>query len=184
MAFRRFDTSPPSKKDTKRIIDRPSDRQIRLIGDDGQQVGVLTEREALLIAGEKGLDLVEIAPHLDPPTCKIMDWGRHQYQSTKKQHRAKKSSKKRKEIQLRPKTEKHDLDTKLRHARRFLEAGHKVLVSLIFRGRELRYVDENTGVLDQFANELEGVAKVERSAKRESRNRVTMILGPKQGTPP
>ena len=178
MAFRRFDTSPPPKQQ-KRIIDRPSDRQIRLIGDDGKQIGIVSEREALRIAGEKGLDLVEIAPHLDPPTCKIMDWGRHQYQATKKQHKAKKSTKKRKEIQLRPKTEKHDLETKLRHARRFLEAGHKVLVSLIFRGRELRYVDENTEILENFAKQLEEVAKVERSARRESRNRVTMILGPK-----
>ena len=84
-----------------------------------------------------------------------------------------------KEIQLRPKTEKHDLETKLRHARRFLEGGHKVLVSLIFRGRELRYIDDNTEVLDRFAVELESIAKVERSAKRESRNRVCMILGPK-----
>jgi translation initiation factor IF-3 len=177
MAYRRYEATPPSKNQ-KRIIDRPSDRQIRLIGDDGKQIGIVTEREGIQIAAEKGLDLVEIAPHLDPPTCKIMDWGREQYKSTKKEHRAKKSSKKRKEIQLRPKTEKHDLETKLRHAKRFLEGGHKVLVSLIFRGRELRYIDDNAAVLDRFASELEGIAKVERSAKRESRNRVTMILGP------
>ena len=179
MAFRRYDNSPPPAKSTKRIIDRPSDRPIRLIGDDGKQIGVVTEREGLRIASEKGLDLVEIAPHIDPPTCKIMDFGRHQYQATKKQHKAQKSSKKRKEIQLRPKTEKHDLETKLRHARRFLEGGHKVLVSLIFRGRELRYVEQNAGVLDEFAKQLEEVAKVERTTKRESRNRVTIILGPK-----
>ena len=178
MAFRRYSPSPPSK-DTKRIIDRPSERKIRLISEDGSQIGIVTEREGLSIAAEKGLDLVEIAPHVDPPTCKIMDWGRHQYQATKKRHKAQKSSKKRKEIQLRPKTERHDLETKLRHARRFLEGGHKVLVSLIFRGRELRYVEENSGVLDQFAKELEEIAKVERASRRESRNRVTMILGPK-----
>ena len=179
MAFRRFDNAPPSSKSTKRIIERPSDRKIRLIDDEGKQVGVVTEREGLRIAAEKGLDLVEIAPHVDPPTCKIKDWGRAQYQATKKQHKAQKSSKRRKEIQLRPKTEKHDLETKLRHARRFLEGGHKVLVSLIFRGRELRYVEENAGVLDDFASQLEEVAKVERSTRRESRNRVTIILGPK-----
>lgn len=142
-------------------------------------MGVVTEREGLSIAAEKGLDLVEIAPHIDPPTCKIMDWGRAQYQATKKQHKALKSSKRRKEIQLRPKTEKHDLETKLRHARRFLEGGHKVMVSLIFRGRELRYVEENAGVLDDFARQLEDVAKVERSTRRESRNRITLMLGPK-----
>lgn len=178
MAFRRFGSSPPSRNE-KRIVERPSDRQIRLIGEDGTQIGVVSEREAFQIAIEKGLNLVEIAPHLDPPTCKIMDWGRHQYQSTKKQHKAKKSTKRQKEIQLRPKTERHDLETKLRHARRFLEGGHKVLVSLIFRGRELRYIEEESTVLSQFAKELEGLAKVERVPRRESRNRVTLILGPK-----
>jgi len=178
MAFRRYDASPPPSQ-RKRIIERPSDRQIRLIDEEGKQIGIVSEREALRIASEKGLDLVEVAPHLDPPTCRIMDWGRYQYQITKKQHKAKKSGKKRKEIQLRPKTERHDLETKLRHARRFLEAGHKVLVTLIFRGRELKYVEDNAHILDQFAKELEDVAKVEREPLRESKNRVSMILAPK-----
>ena len=152
-----------------------------MIGNDGQQIGLITEREALQIAMEKGLDLVEIAPHLDPPTCKILDWGRQQYLSTKVRQKAHKGSgsKKRKEIQLRPKTEKHDLETKLRHARRFLTSGHKVIVSLIFRGRELRYLDENQSVLEDFTNQLSEVAKIEREVKREGRNRVTVILGPK-----
>jgi translation initiation factor IF-3 len=179
MTFKKPDTSSSSHRGDKRIIDRPSDRQILLIAEDGSQLGVLTERDALRLAGEKGLDLVEIAPHLDPPTCKLMDWGRHQYQATKKRHKAQKSGKKRKEIQLRPKVDRHDLETKLRHARRFLEGGHKVLVSLIFRGRELRYMEEDSTILKQVATELEAIAKVEQAARRESRNRMVMILCPK-----
>ena len=180
MAFRRYDNAPPAA-DRKRIIDKPSDREIRLIGDDGSQVGIVTVREALALAQEKSLDLVEIAPHLDPPTCKILDWGRHQYQVTKKRQKTQKGtgSKRRKEIQIRPKTERHDLETKLRHARRFLESGHKVVVSLVFRGRELRYIDEEQQTMGEFATAVEDIAKVEREAKREGRNRITLILAPK-----
>ena len=180
MAFKRYDNSPPSRV-RKRVIDRPTDKTIRLIGEDGQQIGLVTEREALQIATDKGLDLVEIAPHLDPPTCKIMDWGRQKYLATKVRQKAHKGSgsKKRKEIQLRPKTEKHDMETKLRHAKRFLTSGHKVIVSLIFRGRELRYIEDNQSILQEFTDQLTEVAKIEREVKREGRNRVTVILGPK-----
>ena len=180
MTFKKFDTSsPPPRGGGKRIIDRPTDRPIRLIGEDGAQLGVMSERDAWRIASEGNLDLVEIAPHLDPPTCKLLDWGRHQYQTTKKKHKAQKSAKKRKEIQLRPKIDKHDLETKLRHARRFIEGGHKVMVSLIFRGRELRYMEEESNRLSDFAKQLEEVAKVEQAARRESRNRLILILCPK-----
>lgn len=165
----------------KRVITRPSDRQIRLIGQDGSQIGVVPVKEGLELARREGLDLVEVAPHLDPPTCKVLDWGRYQYKLTKKRHKSQKQtgSKKRKEIQIRPKIEQHDLDTKLRHARRFLTGGHKVLVSLIFRGRELRFIEQNSSVIQDFADALQDVAKIEREVKRESRNRVTVILSPK-----
>jgi translation initiation factor IF-3 len=180
MAFSRHD-SPPQSDDRKRVIDKPSDRQIRLIGEDGSQVGIVSVREALGMAMERGLDLVEIAPHLDPPTCKILDWGRHQYQATKKRHKAQKGSgsKKRKEIQIRPKTDAHDVETKRKHAERFLTEGHKVMVSLIFRGRELNYIEQDMIVLNEFAKQLETLAKIEQPVKREGRNRVTMILAPK-----
>ncbi|HNR98666.1 MAG TPA: translation initiation factor IF-3 [Planctomycetota bacterium] len=180
MAFSRHD-GPPQSDDRKRVIDRPSDRPIRLIGDDGTQVGIVSVREALALAVEKGLDLVEIAPHLDPPTCKLLDWGRHQYQATKKRHKLQKGSgsKRRKEIQIRPKTDTHDLETKLRHAQRFLEGGHKVMVSLIFRGRELNYIEQESARLSEFAKKLETLAKIEQPVKREGRNRVTVILAPK-----
>lgn len=180
MALRKSFKQPVPSKGDKNIITKPSSKSIRLIGDKGEQLGILTVREGLDLATEKGLDLVEVAPHLDPPTCKLMDWGRYQYRINKKTgKKPNKSSKKRKEIQLRPKIEKHDLETKFRHAKRFLETGHKVLVSLIFRGRELRYVDDNSVVIEEFVKNLEEFAKIERELKREGRNRITIILGPK-----
>ncbi len=180
MAAKKYAQSRSGPK--KRVLRKPSDQKIRLIDEKGEHIGIVTVREGLNQAQDKELDLVEVAPHLDPPTCKILDWGRFKYRSSKKQSgkSTKKSSKKRKEIQLRPKIERHDLETKLRHARRFLTSGHKVLVCLIFRGRELRFMNENSAILDQFVQELQEDAQIERPIKQESRNRITVILGPKK----
>lgn len=170
----RFDRRPPERG--PRIIDRPKPGQIRLIDDDGKQLGIVSIIEALRIAEEKELDLVEIAPTADPPTCRLMDYGKFKYQQTKNSRQSKKTVQRRKEVKLRPKTEEHDFQVKVQRARRFLDKGHKVLVTMIFRGREAVHQDLGKDILLRFARELEEVAKLEKEPSREGRNRLDMIL--------
>lgn len=137
-------------------------------------------QEALENAREKTLDLVEVAPEADPPVCRAMDYGRHLYRQKKRTHQ---SGKKQhiqhiKEVRLRPKTERHDLETKLRHARRFLEHNDKVLVSMWFKGREMSHMDLGRELLQSFVTALEDVAKVEQAPKQQGR-RVGLLLTPK-----
>ncbi|HXC61769.1 MAG TPA: translation initiation factor IF-3, partial [Nitrospiria bacterium] len=117
--------------------------EVRAIGPEGEQLGVLPIRDALKKAEELGYDLVEIAPTAKPPVCRIMDYGKYKYEQSKKQHTAKMHQRSMlvKEIKLRPQTDKHDLEFKIRHMREFLEEGHKVKVTLMFRGREMTYLD-------------------------------------------
>jgi len=177
MSRRSFAPEPPSK-DKLRVIERPWDGTVRLIDEEGTQVGILSVREALDVALERGLDLVEIAPQADPPTCKLLDYGKYKYQQKKKQHKSKTktASKRRKEIKLRPKTEEHDLQVKLKHAKEFIAEGHKVLITMVFRGRELRYTETGVEHLKKFAQAMEDVAKVEKEPTSEGRNRIGMIL--------
>ncbi|MBI4605215.1 MAG: translation initiation factor IF-3 [Planctomycetes bacterium] len=132
--------------------------------------------EAKNLADERGLDLVELAATAKPPTCKLMDYGKFKYEQKKKSHGQRKGAPRRKEIKLRPKTEEHDFTVKLDQARRFLTKGHKVLVTLVFRGRETVHLDLGKGVLVRFAKALEDVAKVEKEPSREARNKMGMIL--------
>ena len=142
-------------------------------------MGVMEISEALRIAGEREVDLVEIAPNSDPRTCKLMDFGKFKYHQTKKNRRQKKPVNKRKEVKLRPKVGEHDFIVKVERARGFLGKGHKVLVTMMFRGREMAHLDLGIDVLKRFATELEECSKVEKEPSREARNRINMILAPK-----
>ncbi len=134
---------------------------------------------ALEMAQEKELDLVEMNPNSDPPLCKLMDFGKFKYDQSKNSKQVQKV-RKIKEVKLRPKTERHDLDVKLRRARNFLEEGHKVLVTMVFRGREQRHPDLGREVLLRFFDELEELAKMEREPVQEARNRMAMVLAKKK----
>lgn len=165
---------PPPKG--PRVIEYAYPGSIRVISDSGEQLGIMEIRDALALANERELDLVEIAPTATPPTCKLMDYGKYKYQQKKKSHSQKRNVQRQKEIKLRPKTEEHDLGVKVNRARSFLEKGHKVQVTMVFRGRETMHLDLGKQILARFAEELSSVAKVEREPVREGRNRMGMVL--------
>ncbi|MCD6534614.1 MAG: translation initiation factor IF-3 [Deltaproteobacteria bacterium] len=153
--------------------------QVRLIGDAGEQVGVIDTQEALAYAEERGLDLVEVSPHASPPVCKVMDYGKFKYQESKRAQEAKKKQTviQVKEIKMRPRTDVHDLDVKIRNIVRFLESGDKVKVTIRFRGREMAYTDQGYDLLVKVAERVKEFGVVEQHAKREGRQ-LMMILGP------
>jgi translation initiation factor IF-3 len=151
-----------------------------VIGQDGQQLGILPTRKAMEAAAQLGLDLVEVAPNADPPVCKIMDYGKFKYQQNKRSQEAKKKQTviQVKEVKIRPKTDEHDLQTKIRHIKRFLEQKDKAKVTILFRGREIAYADQGMKVLQRIQEELKDDVVVEQSPKMEGRNMI-MILAPK-----
>jgi translation initiation factor IF-3 len=155
-------------------------KEVRLIDADGKQLGVVPLRQALETAEERGLDLVEVAPHVSPPVCRVMDYGRYKYQQSKKLQEAKKrqSGYQVKEIKIRPLTGEHDVQVKLRHIRRFLEHRDKVKVSLMFRGREIAYTELGTAILKRIADETSDISNVEQEMRREGRH-IFMVLAPK-----
>lgn len=152
-------------------------QNVRLIAPDGEQIGIISTIEALEKAENYGLDLVEVSPNAKPPVCRIMDFGKYKYEQSKKE----KISKKKqhiiivKELRLRPRTDDHDLETKLRHARKFLEQKNKVKITIFFRGREMAYRDFGTKLMEKVIHLLEDVAKVESEPKMEHR-RMIMVL--------
>ncbi len=154
--------------------------EVRVIGQDGQQLGVLPLKKALELALQEELDLVEVAPNADPPVCKIMDYGKFKYQQNKRSQEAKKKQTviQVKEVKIRPKTDEHDLLVKIKHIKRFLEQKDKAKIMILFRGREIAYTDQGTKVLDRIKEELKDDAVVEQSPKMEGRNMV-MVLAPK-----
>lgn len=154
-------------------------QQIRLIDENGQMVGVMPPREALAMAEARGLDLIEIAPTASPPTCKIMDYGKWKYENKKKEKEAKKKQTviTVKEIQVRPRTDDHDIDVKVRHARRFLLEGDKVKVNLRFMGRELAHQEFGMATLKRVENMLLDVALVE-SPPRVEGKQAFLLLAP------
>jgi len=170
---------PPRKDDGPRVNDGIRAPSIRLIGAGGEQVGVVTVREALVLAEEAGLDLVEISPNAEPPVCKIMDFGKYKYELQKKANEARKKQKviEIKEIKIRPTIEEHDYQVKLRAARRFLEEGNKVKMTLRFRGREMSHQNIGMEVLDRMQKDLSDLGKVESPARMEGRQ-VQMVMGP------
>lgn len=152
---------------------------MRVIADDGQQLGIIPTSEALRIAQEKGLDLVEVAPGAEPPVCRIMDFGKFKYQQQKKQQEARKKQTviQLKEIKVRPKTDEHDYQTKLKHIRRFLDAGDRCKVTVFFRGREIVHKDRGLTILNRIVEDLGELAKTEQEPKSEGRT-MTMLLAP------
>lgn len=154
---------------------------MRVIGADDEQLGIMEMDEALNQAQENGLDLVEVAPNADPPVCRIMDYGQFKYQLSKRQHEAKKHQKVThlKEIKLRPKTEEHDFQFKLKHAIQFVEQGDKVKVTIMFKGREMSHQELGRSLMEKFVDQVGELATIETSAKMEGRN-LSMILAPKK----
>lgn len=154
--------------------------EVRLIGADGNQVGVMPIKEALALAEEAHLDLVEIAPQASPPVCRVMDYGKFKYQQSKKQQEARRrqTTIQVKEIKVRPKIEEHDMGFKLKNSRRFLAEGDKVKISVIFRGREIAHPDRGYRILAQMAEALADVGGVEQAPRLEGRN-LSMIVTPK-----
>jgi len=151
---------------------------IRLIGAQGEQLGIVPTAQALDMAREAGLDLVEVAPTDRPPVCKIMDYGKHRYEQSRKQHKQKTHQQKLKEIRVRPKTGEHDVDTKINQARKFLEHKDKVLVNVLFRGRELQHIEEGRRIIEGIVQKLLDVGKVEKAPSMEGK-RMTAMLAPK-----
>ena len=141
--------------------------KVRVIGPEGDQIGVMTVPQALQAAEEAGLDLVEVSPNAEPPVCKIVDYGKYRYQQTKKEKENKKSQHqvKVKEIKLKPNIDTHDLETKLRHARDFILKGDKVRLTCTFRGRELMYTDKGQEVINYLCDQLADIATPESPAK-------------------
>jgi len=162
-----------------RVNDRIRGPEIRLIGAEGENIGVVTPARAMQLAEEAGLDLVEISPNATPPVCKIMDFGKFKYETQKKEAEARKKQKiiEIKEVKFRPNTDTHDYEVKMRNVIRFLEDGDKVKVTLRFRGREMAHQDLGRLLLDRVAEDVKELGKVESMPRVEGRQMV-MMIGP------
>lgn len=154
---------------------------VRVIDMEGQQLGVISLTDALAEAAKAGLDLVEVSPTAEPPVCRIMDYGKFRYQQSKKVQVSKKSQTviQVKEIRLRPKTEEHDLEVKVKHVRKFLEQHNKVKISMMFRGREIAYTDIGRKIMEDIKNTLADDCVIDQQPKLEGRNMI-MIISPKK----
>lgn len=166
-----------------RINDEIRAREVRLVGEAGEQLGILPFREAARIAMEKSLDLVEVAPGAKPPVCRLMDYGKYKYEQSKREREARKKQKiiTIKEVKLRPNIEDHDLEVKTRNAIRFLQEGDKVKVTVMFRGREISHASLSKELCNRLARSAADISVVEREPKVEGRNMI-MILAPKPET--
>lgn len=162
------------------INDQITAEEVRLISQDGEQLGIVSLEEALEKAAESGVDLVEVAPMAKPPVCKVIDYGKMLYEAAKKEKEAKKKQHtiSVKEVRMRPKTDDHDLEFKVKHARKFLEQKNRVKFSVFFRGREMDHTDLGEILLKRVLVMLEDIAKVESSIRQEGRN-MTMVLSHK-----
>ena len=162
-----------------RVNDRIRIPRVRVVGADGTQVGILETKDALEMAMEQDLDLVEVAPQADPPVCRIMDYGKYKYEQDVKQREARKKQTNVvvKEMKMRPKIDPHDYETKKGHVVRFLRQGSKVKVTIMFRGREAARSELGSRLLDRLAADVADIAKVDTPAKLDGRN-MTMVLGP------
>jgi len=163
------------------INEQIRDKEVRVIGEDGAQLGVMSSKEAMRLAEEAGVDLVKIVPNAEPPVCRIVDYGKYKYEQTRKEKEAKKKQKviDVKEIRLSPNIDTNDLNTKMNAARKFLSKGDKVKVTLRFRGREMAHMANSKHILDDFAESLSDVAVIEKAPKVEGRS-MTMFLTEKR----
>lgn len=156
-------------------------RTVRVISSEGNQLGIIPILDALRIAREEGLDLVEVAPNADPPVCRVMDYGKFKYQTSKKSQEARKKTKafQLKEIKVRPHTEEHDLGFKIKALRKFLENKNRVKITVTFRGREMAYLNVGRELLKSIAEEVSDQGGVEQEPLQEARNRMSMVIVPK-----
>ncbi len=163
------------------INEQIRDKEVRLIGEDGTQLGIMSSREAMRLAEEAGLDLVKIAPTAKPPVCKIVDYGKYKYEQLRKEKEARKKQRiiEIKEIRLSPNIDTNDLTTKINAARKFITKGDKVKITLRFRGREIAHMNNSKHILDDFAESLADIAIVEKAPKVEGRS-MTMFLTEKR----
>lgn len=154
---------------------------MRVVSAEGEQLGIISLSDALAAAEKAGLDLVEVAPNATPPVCRIMDYGKFRYQQSKKVTAARKSQStvQVKEIRIRPKTEEHDMEVKLRHIKRFLEQNNKVKITMMFRGREIVYSEKGRSLMNELKERLGDTCTIDREPKREGRNMI-MIVSPKK----
>ncbi len=175
---RRFDRRPP-ERDTTRINERIRVPEVRVIDDEGNQVGVMKTPDALVFAQERDLDLVEVAPEARPPVCRVLDYSKYKYEQAQKVKQAKKHQQQItvREIKFRPKIAEHDYDTKKHHVERFLKHKDKVKVTIMFRGREVTHPERGTMILDRLAEELAELGVVEQRPMQEGRN-MTMMMAP------
>ena len=163
------------------INEQIKDKEVRLIGQDGEQLGIMPTREAMKLAQEAELDLVKIAPGAKPPVCKIIDYGKYRYEFIRKEKEAKKKQKtvEIKDIRLSPNIETNDLNTKINAAKKFISKGNKVKITLRFRGREMAHMQSSKHILDDFAQELAEIATVEKAPKLEGRS-MSIVLTEKK----
>jgi len=163
-----------------RINEEIRAKKVRLIDEDGKQIGIVDIDEALRIAGEKQLDLVEVAAEADPPVCRLMDYGKYRYELKKKMKQSKSKPKGAvvKEVRMRPKIEEHDYNFKLKNIREFLQDGYKVKVSMVFRGRELSYADDGKGILMKVVEETKDLGRLEWGPRVEGWS-ISVMLSPK-----
>ena len=163
------------------INEQIRDREVRLVGENGEQLGIMSAFDALKLAEEKDLDLVKIAPRAKPPVCKIIDYGKYRYEQVRKQKEARKKQKtvELKEVRLTPNTDVNDRNTKMAAARKFLEKGNKVKVTLRFRGREMAHMQASRHILEEFAADLPRLAVVDKPAQQERRS-LSLVLSPKE----
>jgi translation initiation factor IF-3 len=175
---KKFDRRPP-ERDLTRINDRIRVPEVRLIGEDGKQIGVVKTEEALAYAQDRDLDLVEVAPEARPPVCRVLDYSKYKYEQAQKQKAARKHQQQItiREIKFRPKIAQNDYDTKKGHVRRFLSGKDKVKITIMFRGREVTHPERGTALLDRLAEELSDVGVVEQTPLQDGRN-MTMMLAP------
>ncbi len=166
-------------KDECKINEKIRAKEVRCIGPDGNQLGVITRDQALEIARQADLDLVEVSPNAEPPVCRIMDYGKYKYQKSKRDSgKQKQKGSTVKEVKFRPKIDVHDYNFKRDHVERFLQKGAKVRVTIMFRGREMAHTDKGREILDKVAEEMGEIARVDRQPMLEGRN-MFMILSPK-----
>lgn len=163
------------------INEQIRDKEVRLVGSDGEQLGIVSSREALQMAQDLELDLVKIAPTAKPPVCKLIDYGKYRYELGRKEKEAKKKQKvvEVKEVRLSPNIDTNDLNTKMGHARKFLEKGDKVKVTLRFRGREMSHMHKSRYILDDFAESLKDIATIDKPSKVEGRSMVMFLTAKK-----
>jgi translation initiation factor IF-3 len=179
---RRFDRQPP-ERDPTRINERIRVPEVRLIDENGQQVGIMRTQEALRYAQDRDLDLVEVAPDAKPPVCRVLDYSKYKYEQNQKQKAARKHQQQInvREIKFRPKIAQHDYDTKKGHVERFLKGRDKVKVTIMFRGREMAHPERGEMILNRLAEDLGDLAVIEQRPQQDGRN-MTMMLAPQKAT--